>query len=119
MSGYRVSFTEVPNPRSDNETHSGVLLHIQPPVQLNPDAVERFLTFGDFEPIDRDGDWEKLDFKDVVVLGSTPVQTTIYASIANRYEDGVLAERAANHTVEFLRFMGVTAIIENPPTPNA
>ena len=119
MSEYRVTYTEIPNPRSDNETHSGVLLHIQPPVQLNSDAVERYLTFGDFEPIDRSGNWDKLDIKDVAVLGSTPEQTTIYASIANEYEVGKLAERAARHTVELLRFMGAQAIIDNPPVPDA
>lgn len=119
MSEYRVTYTEIPNPRSDNETHSGVLLHIRPPVQLNPDAVERYITFGDFEPIDRRENWEKLDYKDVVVLGSTAEQTTIYASIANRYEDGVLSERVARHTVQLLHFMGATAIIDHPPTPDA
>jgi len=50
-------------------------------VQLNPDAVTRYLSFSNFEPIDPNENWEKHDIKDVVVLGSTPEQTTIYASI--------------------------------------
>lgn len=58
MFEYKVSFTEIANPRSDSETHDGVLIHIRPPVQLNPDAVERYLTFSDFEPADRSRDWK-------------------------------------------------------------
>src|SRR6266566_7289052 len=101
MSEYRVDFTQVPGQCQENEKYGGVLLHIQPPVQLNSDAVERYLTFGDLEPIDRRGDWNRLDIKDVVVLGSTPEQTTIYASIDKQFE-GRLAQRAAEHTVELL-----------------
>jgi len=117
MPEYRIAYTEVPNPRGDNETHSGVLLHIQPPVPLNPDAVERYLTFSDFEPIDRSGDWTKLDIRDVCVLGSTTEQTTIYASVKRQFASR-LAERTADHTVELLRFMGATAIVVKPPTPD-
>ncbi len=118
MSKYRVIFTEVPPTRSDDETYSGVLIHIRPPVQLNSDAVERYLTSGSF---DRSFDPAEgtLDVKDVVLLGSTPKQTTIYASIAKRYEDGVLAQEVANDTVRLLQFMGATAMIDNPPTPEA
>jgi hypothetical protein len=118
MSEYRVTYSEIPNPHSDNQTHSGVLIHVQPPVPLNPDAVTRYLSFSDFEPIDLNEKWEKHDVKDVVVLGSTPEQTTIYASINSRHA-GRLAERAAHHTVELLQFMGATAIIDNdnPPIP--
>ncbi|HJT55287.1 MAG TPA: hypothetical protein VJ761_02240 [Ktedonobacteraceae bacterium] len=105
----------MPNPRSDNKTHSGILLHISPPVQLNPDTVERYLTFGDFEPIDSRENWARLDVKDVVLLGSTPEQTTIYASIIREYDKGILGEQAAQRTIELLRFMGATAIIDHPP----
>lgn len=119
MPEFRVTYTEMPNPRSDNETYGGVLIHIQPPVQLNPDAVTRYLTFGDFEPIEPTQGWENLDIKDVVVLGSTPEQTTIYASIDKQYEEGRIAEQAARHTVQLLRFMGAQAIIEHPPAPDA
>jgi hypothetical protein len=118
MSEYRVTYTEVPNARSDDETHSGVLLHIQPPVQLNPDAVTRYLAFSDFVPLDPNENWKKLDVKDVVLLGSTSEQTTIYASISRQHA-GRLAERAAHHTAELLRFMGAQAIIERPQTPGA
>ena len=52
MSEYRVAYTEVPPTRKDDETYDGVLIHIRPPVQLNPDAVKRYLTFGDLEPLD-------------------------------------------------------------------
>jgi hypothetical protein len=115
MSEYRVVFSEVPGESGDNETYGGVLIHIRPPVQLNPDAVERYLTTSAFEPVNRS--WKNLDIKDVVVLGSTPEQTTIYASIDRRDEG--LAEQAADYTVQLLRFMGAQAIIEHPPTPEA
>lgn len=118
MSEFRVDYTQVPGECQDNETYGGVLIHIRPPVQLNPDAVERYLTFGDFEPINRHDSQENLDIKDVVVLGSTPEQTTIYASIDRQFE-GRLAERAADYTVELLRFMGAQATIGNPSTPEA
>ncbi len=118
MSEYRVAYTEVPNPRRDDERYDGVLIHIRPPVQLHPDAVERYLTNSAFEPVDRS--WENLDIKDVVLLGSTHEQTTIYASIDKRFNDnGELAEQAADYTAELLRFMGATAIIDHPPTPEA
>ena len=84
-------------------------------MQLNSEAVERYLTTGAFEPVNRS--WKNLDIKDVVVLGSIPEQTTIYASIDRRFEG--LAEQAAEYTAELLRFMGATAIIDNPPTPEA
>jgi len=117
MSEYRVAFTEVPPTRSGDETYSGVLIHIRPPVQLNPDAVARYLTAGDLEPLepyDRD-----FNVKGAVLLGSTLEQTTIYASIDKGYEGNVLAEQAANDTVRLLQFMGATAIIDHPPTPDA
>ena len=118
MSEYRITYTEVPPARSDDEKYGGILIHIKPPVQLNPDAVTRYLSFSDFEPIDPNEKWEKHDVKDVVVLGSTPEQTTIYASI-DRQNAGRLAERAAHHTAELLHFMGAQAIIDNSPTPEA
>jgi hypothetical protein len=119
MSEYRVAFTEVPGQCRDNETFGGVLIHISPPVQLSPDAVTRYLTYSDFEPMGHTQNWENMDVKDVVMLGSTDEQTTIYASIAKGYEDKVLAPQLARHTVELLSFMGSTAIIDNPPTPDA
>src|SRR6266496_6613791 len=98
MSEYRVGFTEVSPTRSDDETYGGVLIYIRPPVQLNPDAVEQLLTFGDLEPLDP-ADREaanNLDVKNAVLLGSTPEQTTIYASFDKRSEG--VAEQAANDT---------------------
>src|SRR6266487_3348692 len=111
MSEYRVTYTEVPPARSDDEKYGGILIRIQPPVPLNPDAVTRYLSFRDFEPIDPNEKWEKHDVKDVVVLGSTPEQTTIYASIARQHA-GRLADRTAHHTAELLRFMGAQAVID-------
>ena len=49
----------------------------------------------------------------MVVLGSTTDQTTIYASIDRQFE-GRLAERAADYTVQLLRFMGAQAVIDRP-----
>jgi hypothetical protein len=117
MSEYIVTYTEVSPTRSDDKTHRGLLIHIRPPVQLNPDAVERYLTYGAFVPVDRS--WENLDVKDVVLLGSTPEQTTIYASIDKGFEGNVLSEQVANDTVRLLQFMGATAIIDNPSAPDA
>ena len=125
MSEYKVDYIvvsaksrDIDIERIDNETYSGVFIHIQPPLQLNPDAVERYLKYCDFEPINRNDSQEMLDIKDVVVLGSTLEQTTIYASIDKRNE-GRLAERAAEYTVELLRFMGAQAIIDHPSSPEA
>jgi hypothetical protein len=115
MSEYRVNFTEVPAECVDDETYGGVLIHIRPPVQLNPDAVERYLSFKDFEPVNRNS--TNADIKDVVVLGSTPEQTTIYASVTREFEG--VAQEAAEKTVKLLRFMGAQAIIGNPPTSEA
>src|SRR5439155_27356577 len=111
MSEYRVAFTEVPATRGDDETYGGVLIHIRPPVQLNPDAVAQYLTFGDLEPVDP-GDWEGAngpDVKKAVLLGSTTEQTTIYASIDKGIEGA--AEQAANDTVRLLQFVGATASV--------
>ncbi len=119
MSEYKVSHTKVPPTRRGDETYSGVLIHIRPPVQLNPSAVEQFLTFGYLEPLDPT-DLEapnNLDVKKAVLLGSTAEQTTIYASIDKGFEGA--ARQAANDTVRLLQFMGATAIIDNPPAPNA
>lgn len=119
MSEYKVSFTEVPPTSSNDETYSGVLIYIRPPVQLNPDAVEQLLTFGDLEPLDPTDRKvaNGLDVKNALLLGSTAGQTTIYASIDKRSEG--VAEQAANDTVRLLQFMGAKAIIDNPPTPDA
>lgn len=120
MSEYTVSYSEISVESVDIENYGGVLIHIRPPVQLNSDAVERYLTFKDLEPIDRaDPKLINHDVKHVVVLGSTPEQTTIYASIAKQYDEGLLAEQLANDTVRLLRFMGTQAIIGNPPAPEA
>lgn len=118
MSEYKVTYTEVPPVPSGDEKYSGLLIRIQPPVQLNPDAVTRYLSFSDFAPIDSTENWEGHDIKDAAVLGSTPEQTTIYASIDRQYA-GLLAEQAANNTVTLLRFMGAMATIDKPPTPDA
>lgn len=119
MPEFKVAYTEVPAEREDKETYGGVLIHIRPPVQLNPDAVQRYLTFGNLEPVDSISRvWQGLDVRDVFLLGSTAVQTTIYASIVKGYEDEVLAQELANCTVKLLRLMGVQAIIDHPPTPD-
>jgi hypothetical protein len=118
MSEYRVSYTEVPAECEDKKTYGGLLIHILPPVQLNPKVVERYLTYGSLDRTFDSGE-ETSDIKDVALLGSTPEQTTIYASVANGYEAGVLAQEIAKDTVKLLRLMGATAIINHPPTPEA
>src|SRR5260221_4755918 len=117
MSECRVTSIEVPTTRRIDITFGGVLIHISQPVKLNTDAVARYLTAGDLEPLepyDRD-----FNVKGAVLLGSTLEQTTIYASIDKGYEGNVLAEQAANDTVELLRYMGAQAIIDHPPAPDA
>jgi hypothetical protein len=120
MSEHRVSFTEVPATRRDDESCGGVLIHIRPPVQLNPDAVRQYLMFGTLEALGP-AFWEgndNLDIKNAVLLGSTAEQTTIYASIDKESSES-LAQQVANDTVELLRFMGARAIIDNPPASDA
>jgi hypothetical protein len=119
MSEYRVAYTEVPATRTDDEMYGGLLVHIRPPVQLNPDAVEQFLTFGDLEPLNPAdlGAPNKLDVKKAVLLGNTAEQTTIYASVDKSSRR--VAEQVANDTVRLLQFMGAQAIIDNPPIPDA
>jgi hypothetical protein len=88
-------------------------------VQLNPDAVEHYLTFGDFEPLDP-ADLEaanNLVVCSAVLLGSTAEQTTIYASFDKKIEG--VAEQVANDTARLLQFMGAQAIIDHPPIPKA
>src|SRR5437879_3871658 len=119
MPEYKVSFTEVPPTRRNDKTYSGVVIQIRPPVQLNPDAVKQFLTFGDLEPLDP-ADLEapnNLDVKKAVLLGSTAEQTTIYASIDKGLEG--VAEQVANDTIRLLQFMGATAIKVNSSTPSS
>ena len=119
VSKYRVSFNEVSPTRNDDETYNGVLIYIRPPVQLNPTAVEQFLTFGDLEPL-QPADLEtpnKLDVKNAILLGNTAEQTTIYASVDKSSKR--VAEQVANDTVRLLQYMGAQVIIDNPPTRDA
>src|SRR6266567_4275535 len=107
MSVHRVSFTEVPATRWDDETSSGVLIQIRPPVQLNPDAVRQYLMVGDLDALDPtflEGN-NDVDVKNAVLLGSTAEQTTIYASV-EKEGSNLFAEQAANDTVKLLQFMG-------------
>src|SRR2546421_12654369 len=97
MSVHRVSFTEVPATRWDDKTSSGVLIYIRPPVQLNPDAVRQYLMFGDLDALDPaffEGN-NDADVKNALLLGSTTVQTTIYASV-DKEGSNLFAEQAAN-----------------------
>lgn len=119
MSEHRVTFTEVPAACEDSGRYGGVLIRILPPVQLNSDAVARYLTSGGFLDGSIDPSEGTDDVKDVALLGSTSEQTTIYASIAKEYEAGSLARDVANDTVRLLQFMGATATIDHPPAPDA
>jgi hypothetical protein len=120
MSEYKVSFTNVPVLFTQREEYEGVFIHISPPVpNLNSDAIERYLTHGDFEPVERKAltdDIPDNDIRDVVVLGSTDEQTTIYASVDTSI--GGVAENAAKSAVEFLQFMGAQAVMEQVPEPD-
>ena len=96
--------------------YTGVLIHIRPPVlSLNSDGVERYLAHRRLEPVERDLLEEKTD---IVVLGSTDEQTTIYASVLNdEVLYGQLRQELANATARYLGFMGAQAAIETPFTP--
>jgi hypothetical protein len=114
---YGVNASEVPPELAEREDfkpeqlYSGLLLHIRPPVpSLNPDAVTRYLSGSAFIPIDHSV-LDEADTKDVVLLGNTSEQTTIYASIKSDGKD-YLTELAVNDTVRLLQFMGAQAIIE-------
>lgn len=119
MSEYSVTFTKVPALCRHREAYEGVFVYIRPPVpHLNSDAVERYLSFGDFEPVEREALTDDIpddEIKDIVISGSTDEQTTIYASVDTRIEGG--AEDAAASTVRFLQFMGAHAVIEQPSEP--
>ncbi len=99
--------------RSEKDGWAGVFIYIQPPVQLNPDAVERYLAHGNLEPVERDL-LPDADLQDVVVLGSNSEQTTIYASTNRKVEEA--AQQAAAWMVKFLQFMGAQATLEYPQT---
>jgi hypothetical protein len=120
MSEYKVRFTEVPATRWDDETSSGVLIHIWPPVQLNPDAVRQYLMSGNLDALDPAflENNDNLEVKNAILLGSTDEQTTIYASV-EKEASNLFAEQAANDTVKLLQFMGAAAMIDQPPTPDA
>src|SRR5207247_1655138 len=85
---HRITTSEIPAQCQDTENYTGLLVHIRPPVQLNPDAVERYLIRGDFEQLDGTESQSELDVKDVGIVGNTPEQTTIYAS-TRTYNDAV------------------------------
>jgi hypothetical protein len=134
MSEYRITHTEIPAQRTDYDEegdqiepqHTGLLIHIRPPVQLNPAAVQRHLEWSTLRPIDSDATAELFDVKDVVVLGSTDEQTTIYASIAQKFQGHVaprekiegIIQDTLRDTAEFLQFMGARAIVETMQTPD-
>jgi hypothetical protein len=122
MSEYRVTHSNVPAQCEyidGEQLYSGLLVHIQPPVpSLNPDAVTRYLTNGSFEPIIDHSDLRDADTKDVVLLGSTPEQTTIYASIMSDAKD-FLTLVTMDYTKRLLQFMGAKAFIGSLPTPDA
>jgi len=120
MSEYKVSFNKVPALCRQRKAYEGVFIRISPPVpDLNSDAIERYLTYGEFEPVERKALTDDIpddEVKDIVVLGSTDEQTTIYASIDTSIGGG--AENAAKSTVEFLQFMGAQAVMEQIPEPD-
>ncbi len=122
---YRITTSEIPPQCQDTEEYVGLLVHIRPPVQLNSDAVERYLIHKDFEPIDRADPIGMRDVEHVTVLGSTPEQTTIYASIHNyqRYQNDPsypdvshlkqeITNQVTRDVAKILAFMGAQALVE-------
>lgn len=115
---YRITTSEIPAQCEDAENHTGLLVYIRPPVPLHPEAVERYLATGAFEPLTPNRRHDRNnDINDVILLGSTAEQTTIYVSMANP-TDG-LPEQVTEDVAQLLRFMGATAIIDHPPAPEA
>lgn len=137
MSEYRITYTEIPAQRTDYDEeekgepiepqHSGLLIHIRPPVQLNPDAVRRHLEASTLRPLEPNHNPEALEVKDVVLLGSTDEQTTIYASVEretpwyvkSREQVESIIQDTLVDTAKLLQFMGARAIVETMQTPDA
>lgn len=136
MSEYRITYTEISAQRTDYDEeekgepiepqHSGLLIHIRPPVQLNPDAVRRHLEASTLRPLDPSHNPEALEVKDVVLLGSTDEQTTIYASIEREFRGYIrpreliesIIQDTLNNTAKILQFMGARAIVETMQAPD-
>jgi len=136
MSEYRITYTEIPAQRTDYDPeeegepiesqHSGLLIHIRPPVQLNPDAVRRHLEASTLRPLEPGYNPEVFEVKDVVLLGSTDEQTTIYASVEREYRgyvastekiEGIIQDTLRD-TAKLLQFMGAQATIDTVQTPD-
>lgn len=109
---YRVTFTNISPLREEKERYEGVLIRIRPPVQLDSDAVNRYLSWGEFEPV-WNKNYENTEIRDIAVLGNTAVQTTIYASTHRGH-----AKEVAKRTVEFLQLMGAQAVLDQVQTPD-
>lgn len=117
---YKITTSAILPQCENREEYDGLLVHIQPPVQLNSDAIARYLIHKDFEQLRGTESNDRLDVKDVTVIGSTSEQTTIYASIQNYHEsidtipDAVerITERVTRDVTTILRFMGAKAIVE-------
>lgn len=117
---YRITNSEVSPQCEDTEDFSGLLVHIRPPVPyLNPDAVERYVRRGDLEPLNDPTDRHDPlnEVNDVILLGSTPEQTTIYASIRKypnqeTYPDERIIRQVTRDVAKILEFMGAQAVVE-------
>jgi hypothetical protein len=91
----------------DKESYEGVLVQIRPPVDLNPDAVVRYFTHGDLDPYDPDPEDV---VKDVVLIGSSEEQTTIYASVDITERDR-LRKNLGESTVRLMGLMKMQATL--------
>lgn len=107
-----VSGFTVPNNEPINETMVGLAATIEPPINLNPEAVKHYIGAGNLlvsEEFDNDN-----DLSDVVLVGSTEEATTIFATIADYIDDyNQLKDQMAERTVGLLNLLGAEAIVGN------
>ena len=136
MAEYRISSEIIENFANgyadlepEEDTHEGLLMHIKSPIQLNPDAVERWFIHYGFEPVtesDRQESRERAiekphlrnEIENPVLLGSTDEQTTIYVNVQKYSDNGeAIRDSAMRKLARLLGFMGAQAVIGQPQTP--
>jgi hypothetical protein len=99
-----------PFKNTSKDTYTGLLMHIQPPVSLNSDAVDRWYAHNDLEPITKEDEDPSFpdDVKNVLLLGSTKEQTTIYALVEKSDDGGREASKwAVEHLGKLVTVMSI------------
>jgi hypothetical protein len=107
---YKISSREVPfmgdSLSGDQEFCKGIIVSIEPPIDLNPVGIERYLNYQDLSGVDPGGSYDKFD---IILLGSTDKETSIYAS-SDKVEQ--IAMDIKHNVAEYIGFMGAQTVIE-------